>query len=327
MNFTTKISLTKSNRPIDYHSRMACLGSCFAVNIGQKFNYFKFENTINPFGILFHPLAIEKLVLKAIDQDVISEKDIFFHNEQWHSFDAHSELGQADKTRFLEYLNHGLEKTRASLQSATHLLITLGTAWVYRHLESGEVVANCHKIPQKAFQKELLSIEQILQSLQTILHRVRSVNPDVKIIFTVSPVRHLKDGFVENQLSKAHLIAALHRSINFPDFSQNVKNEEGWEEPSYFPAYEIVMDELRDYRFYAEDMLHPNQIAIDYIWERFRESHIAATAYPVMNEVESIQKALCHKPFNIDSAKHQQFLSDLNKRISSLNERFPKMVF
>lgn len=314
MNFFTKVSIPNSKYPIDYHSKIVCLGSCFAVNIGQKFNYFKFENTLNPFGILFHPAAIEKLISQAVNQDVILEKDIFFHNEQWHSFDAHSELNKTDKNEFLGHLNSSLEKFGTDLQTATHIFITLGTAWVYRHLESGKIVANCHKILQKSFQKELLSVEQIRQHLESILYQIRRINPEVKVIFTVSPVRHLKDGFVENQRSKAHLIAALHQTIS-PI------------EATYFPAYEILMDELRDYRFYAEDLLHPNQTAIDYIWERLRESHISATVYPVMNEVESIQKALAHKPFESSSTKHQQFLFDLNRRINSLNEQFPKMIF
>lgn len=320
MNFSTKIPLSNSNHPIDYHSKIICLGSCFAVNIGQKFNHFKFENTVNPFGILFHPLAIEKLISKVINQNILSDNDIFYHNEQWHSFDVHSELSQTDKSQFLDNLNRELAETRTDIKAASHLFITLGTAWVYRHLESDEIVANCHKIPQKAFRKELLSVEQIQQSLKNILKLIRSINPDVKMIFTVSPVRHLKDGFVENQRSKAHLIAALHHIIDtFPN--------ETWGKTAYFPAYEIVMDELRDYRFYAEDMIHPNQIAIDYIWKRFRETEISPTAYPVMNEVENIQKALAHKPFDVHSSKHQQFLSDLNKQISNLKERFPKMVF
>ncbi|MDZ4148014.1 MAG: GSCFA domain-containing protein [Flavobacteriaceae bacterium] len=320
MNFNTKIQLSSSPHPIDYHSKIICLGSCFAVNIGLKFNYFKFENTVNPFGILFHPLAIEKLISKAINQDSITKKDLFFHNEQWHSFDVHSALSQTDESQFLVHLNRLLTKTRTEIKTATHLFITLGTAWVYRHLESDEIVANCHKIPQKAFRKELLSVEQIQLSLISILHQIRSINPNVKVIFTVSPVRHLKDGFVENQRSKAHLITALHQTT---DTSSNGN----WGEATYFPAYEIVMDELRDYRFYAEDMIHPNQIAIDYIWKRFRETQISPTAYPVMNEVENIQKALAHKPFDIHSSKHQQFLSDLNKQITVLKEQFPIMVF
>ena len=316
MNFTTKIPLSNSNHPIDYHSKIVCLGSCFAANIGHKFSYFKFENTINPFGILFQPPAIEKLISKAVNQDAFSEKDLFFHNEQWHSFDVHSELSQTDKNRFLEQLNHTLAKTQKDFHTATHVFITLGTAWVYRHLERDEIVANCHKIQQKAFQKELLPVEQIRQSLESILSHIRSVNPTVKILFTVSPVRHLKDGFVENQLSKAHLIYALHHTINNAPFSDAV---------TYFPAYEIVMDELRDYRFYSEDMIHPNQTAIDYIWKRFRETQISATAYAVMNEVDSIQKALAHKPFDTNSVKYKQFLFDLNQQILSLKKRFPKM--
>ena len=281
MQFSTQIPIAKSNHPIDYNSKIVSLGSCFAVNIGQKFDYFKFRNTTNPFGVLFHPLALEKFIGYAVENKHFTESDVFEHNELWHCFDAHSDLSHTDKDTLLSNLNSACSSANAKLKEASHLIITLGTAWVYRNLESGNLVANCHKAPQKQFTKELLSIDAIKQSLENIIKIAKQVNPDIHIIFTVSPVRHIKDGFTENQWSKANLISALHETINNEPQTTN-----------YFPSYEIMMDELRDYRFYAEDMIHPTDVAVDYIWERFTEAYIAPQAQDTMKLTDSIQKGL-----------------------------------
>jgi hypothetical protein len=316
MQFRTQIPISKSNFPIDYTSRIVSLGSCFAVNMSEKLDHFKFQNTANPFGILFHPLAIEQFIDFAVSQKVFTEKDIFFHNERWHSFDAHSDLSNADKSELLQNLNQTIEQSNSRLKEATHLIITLGTAWVYRNIESDAVVANCHKVPQKQFEKELLSVETIIQSLEKTIALIEKVNKEAKIIFTVSPVRHIKDGFVENQWSKANLISAIHQTINA---KQSLMN--------YFPSYEIMMDELRDYRFYAEDMLHPNQIAIDYIWQRFKEIWIAESAYKTMDEVDAIQKGLAHRPFNPNSESHLKFEASLIEKKTKLVSEYPFMKF
>ncbi len=316
MQFTTPIPIEKSNHQIDYNSKIVSLGSCFAVNIGEKFEHYKFQNSINPFGILFHPLALEKIISKVILKDEFSEEDIFFHNERWHSFDVHSDLSASDKALFLKTLNSNLEKLHSDLLESSHVIITLGTSWVYRNLKSDEVVANCHKVPQKAFKKELLSVGDIKISLEKIIDTISSINKKTKIIFTISPVRHIKDGFVENQWSKANLISAL----------QEIKNQKS-EIINYFPSYEIMMDELRDYRFYAEDMIHPNQTAIDYIWKRFSETWISEQASATLQEIENIQKGLNHRPFNEKSEQHLLFLDKLRQRISILEQQFPLMKF
>jgi hypothetical protein len=292
------------------------LGSCFAVNIAEKLDYFKFQNTSNPFGILFHPLAIEKLIDFAVFQKQFTEKDVFFHEERWHSFDVHSDLSNPNKEELVATLNATLRATKQQLEEATHIVITYGTSWVYRNIEQDVVVANCHKVPQKQFIKQLLSVDEIRESMGNTMQLIHSINPNCKLIFTVSPVRHLKDGFVENQLSKSHLIAAIHDKIK----SQLANLD-------YFPSYEIMMDELRDYRFYGEDMLHPNQVAIDYIWERFSQTYIAEASYKTMKEVETIQKGLAHRPFSPDSESHQHFLLKLQKRMSGLQSQFPKIQF
>ena len=316
MNFQTQISLSKETRfPIDYKARLLLLGSCFSENIGNKLKYYKFSSVQNPFGILFHPKAIESLLENAINAEEFTEEDIFNSNEGWHSFAAHSQLSSTSQEKTLQKLNQAIKITQKQLVKSTHIIITLGTSWVYRHIASDTVVANCHKIPQKEFLKELLSIEDIAESLESMIALVRDVNPNIQFIFTVSPVRHLKDGFIENQRSKAHLISAIHQVIS------------PRKRIFYFPSYEIMMDELRDYRFYAGDMIHPNQTAIHYIWEQFLGSWISEFAIETMSLVDSIQKRLQHRAFNPNSSKHQKFLEKISLDIQTIQKEFPNIIF
>lgn len=316
MQFTTKIPVQKSTFPIDYDSKVMLLGSCFAENMGKKFDYFKFQATTNPFGIIFNAVSLEKLIRRAVENRTFTENDIFFHNDLWHCYEVHSELSNLDKDAFLESLNDIIRSTNKQLNDSTHIIITLGTSWVYRNIETNEIVANCHKVPQKQFTKEFLSIHQTEESLQSIISLIHSVNPNCNFIFTVSPVRHIKDGFTENTLSKAHLIAAIHKTIT--NHKSNI---------TYFPSYEIMMDELRDYRFYAEDMLHPNQTAIDYIWIQFFENYISESVFGLMNEICSIQKGLQHRPFNPNTESHQKFVLTLEEKMKRINERLPTIQF
>jgi len=315
MKFQTQIPIQKSDFPMDYQSKIMLLGSCFAENMADKFEYFKFQTAVNPFGIIFNPVSLEKLIYRSIHKKYFTENDIFFHNESWHCYEVHSELSNPDKVEFLETLNQLIDSTNQQLANASYIIITLGTSWVYRHVETHEIVANCHKVPQKQFVKELLSIEQIEDSLQIIIAEIHAENPNCKFIFTVSPVRHIKDGFVENNVSKAHLISALNSSsFQLPT-------------SSYFPSYEIMMDELRDYRFYAEDMLHPNQTAIDYIWIKFFENYVDEKEFETMQQVCDIQKALHHRPFNPNSESHLKFLDNLNQKINTLVKKYPQFNF
>ncbi|TGD56904.1 GSCFA domain-containing protein [Flavobacterium humi] len=316
MQFSTKVPIPDSANPIGYDSKIVSLGSCFAESIGEKFQYYHFENAINPFGIIFNPVSLERNIRRILQKESFTEKDIFFHNELWHCFEVHSKASHPDKEYFLEHLNTTLERANRQITEATHIFITLGTAWVYRDIASGEIVANCHKVPQKQFAKELLSTEAIQKSIQHISDLIFEANSKAVIVFTVSPVRHIKDGFTENQHSKSHLFAALHAVLG-----------SAGPRLGYFPSYEIMMDELRDYRFYTEDMLHPNTVAIDYIWKRFTETTVSPAAFPVMETVDAIQKGLAHRPFNPDSESHQKFLQHLNQKINTLVSRFPNMKF
>ena len=316
MKLQTHIPLEEQeHNQLDYHSKIMMLGSCFVEHIGEKLEYFKFQNSRNPFGILFHPLAIESFITNVVNEKVYAHSDLFFHNEQWQTYEAHSKLSNTSKDNVLETLNTQIRKTHRSLKDASHLIITLGTSWVYRHIETDVIVANCHKVPQKQFLKELLSVSDIIESVEGFLSVLKTINPKLSVIFTVSPVRHLKDGCIENQQSKSHLITAIHQII---DPRKQVY---------YFPSYELMMDELRDYRFYAEDMIHPNTTAINYIWEKFQDVWISNLAKPTMKEVDTLQKGLLHKPFNPSSKAYALFVSQLKSQKEQLCERFTHMAF
>lgn len=310
MIFRTNIQLQPERNQIDYTSRLLLIGSCFSENIYKKLNYFKFNAISNPFGILFNPIAIENLITNAINQKKYSEKDIFILNERWHCFDAHSDLSSIDKDELLDNLNNAITLTKNQLTKATHIIITLGTSWVYRFIDTDSIVGNCHKVPQKKFVKELLSVDDILASLENSCVLIKDINPTINIIFTVSPVRHLKDGFVENSQSKAHLLAAIHQLV---DKRNNI---------FYFPSYEIMLDDLRDYRFYSSDMIHPNKTAVNYIWEQFQKVWISENVNSIMKEINTIQRGLAHKPFNPTSEQHQQFLVHLKQQIASLKNNY-----
>ncbi|AEM69859.1 GSCFA domain protein [Allomuricauda ruestringensis DSM 13258] len=318
MELQTKISLTPSDNPIDYHNKLMLLGSCFVENMGRKLDYFKFQQAQNPFGILFHPLAIENLVQRSIQEETYQKEEIFEQDGIWRCFDAHSDLRSEDSEELLQFLSQRLRETKIGLETSSHIVITLGTAWVYEHQDSNKIVANCHKVPQKQFTKKLLSVTKIESSLNNLVGMIQKVNPHAQIIFTISPVRHLKDGFVENQQSKAHLITAVQSVLSSRAQSREL---------SYFPSYEIMMDELRDYRFYGKDMVHPNELAVDYIWERFKSVWIAEDAYSIMDEVDAVQKGLMHRPFNPDSEAHQKFKTSLRTKITYLQERYPFIKF
>lgn len=319
MKLQTQIPLTKQpDNHIDYQSKLVLLGSCFAENMAEKFEYFKFQTTTNPFGIIFNPFSIEKLVNRIINKTEFTEKDIFFHNDLWHCYEIHSQLSNSNKEEFLTTLNALISSTNKQLTSSTHIIITYGTSWVYRNIESNEIVANCHKVPQKHFTKELLSIETIKNSIQNTIQLIQKINPNCNIIFTVSPVRHIKDGFAENTLSKAHLVASIYNVLQVSPLG--IKGQ-------YFPSFELMMDELRDYRFYADDMLHPNQTAINYIWEKFNDVWIHPETFKTMTLVDTIQKGLLHKPFNPQTQSHQAFLEDLEGKKQTLQNQFPHIVF
>ncbi|MBC7641423.1 MAG: GSCFA domain-containing protein, partial [Flavobacterium sp.] len=278
MQFRTQISIPKSNFPIDYNSKIMSLGSCFAENISEKLDYFKFQNIVNPFGIIFNAISIERIIQRIVDQELFTENDIFYHNELWHCSEVHSSLSHPDKEQFIQNLNEILKLSHSQITKLSHFIITYGTSWVYRNLETNNIVANCHKLPQKYFKKELLTLAKTEKSIENTISLIHSINKNVKFVLTVSPVRHIKDGFVENNVSKSVLLQTIYILLQTEHYKLNIE---------YFCSYEIILDELRDYRFYKPDMLHPNEIAVNYVWLKFVESSISSASFFTMNQVEN----------------------------------------
>tara|TARA_R110000787_G_scaffold96415_5_gene199795 strand:- start:12261 stop:13217 length:957 start_codon:yes stop_codon:yes gene_type:complete len=318
MKLQTKIPIISNEPKIDYDSKIVLLGSCFVENIGDKLNYVKFQTLQNPFGILFHPIAIENIIERALQNNSFTEEDVFFKNDRWYCFEMHSSINATNKKYFLDLINIKLAELKAYLLNSTHVVLTFGTAWVYRFIKTKKLVANCFKIPQKEFKKKLLSVSDISSSLSNIISLIKENNPKASIITTVSPVRHLKDGFVENNLSKAHLITAIHQVLSKDSNSKT---------HFYFPSYEMMMDELREYRFYKEDMIHPNNIAVTIIWEAFNQAWISSKTEPFQKVILAIQTGLKHKPFNPDSEEHLLFVKDLKSKINLIKKEIPHLKF
>jgi hypothetical protein len=279
--------------------------------MGAKLDYFKFRKDQNPFGVLFHPLAIEGLITRAIEVVPFTEEDLFYQDGIWHSFEVHSLVNATSKEALVALLNEKLGVLKTTIETASHIVFTFGTARVYRHLALDKIVANCHKVANKEFSKELLSVVGVSNSVEKIKNAIHKANPEATIITTVSPVRHIKDGFVENTQSKAHLLAGIHAVEGL----------------HYFPAYELMLDELRDYRFYKSDLIHPNETAIDIIWERFNEAWVDQNTLTLQKEIDVIQKGLQHKPFHPESEGHQVFLKSLQQKIEALKAHLPGRHF
>ncbi len=317
MLWTTPFPINNNANPIDYHSKVFSIGSCFAVNIAQKLSHYKFNSVINPFGILFHPVAIDDILCRAVNAVNFEEHDAFLHNDVYQSYSVHSALSKSDRSIFLSDLNRNLHQTQQDLKEASHVIITYGTAWVYKYIDTEKIVANCHKVPSEKFQKELLSVSEIEVVIRNTIQSLLNINSTIKIIFTISPVRHVKDGLIENQRSKSNLFSALH----------NVISECGTETISYFPSYEILMDELRDYRFYASDLLHPNDIAIDYIWNRFVNTSISDMSQGILKQIAALIRSQAHRPIGEITAAYQAHVSATQSKIHEFCRRHPHIKF
>ena len=315
MKLQTKIPIESETPKIDYDSKIVLVGSCFVESIGDKLDYLKFQTLQNPFGILFHPIAIERIIERSLESNFFTESDIFFKNERWHCFELHSSVCATTKIDFLSLINNKLKELREYLITASHIVLTFGTSWVYRFLKTKKIVANCFKIPQKEFQKELLSIEEIKTSYNNIVTQILSRNPDTQIITTISPVRHVKEGIIENNRSKAHLITALQQLV----FEEK--------KVCYFPSYELMIDQLRDYRFYKEDMIHPNGTAIKIIWEFFKKTWISKETESIQKSIRTIRSGLDHQPFDPTSKQHQLFLQDLKTKMNQVEKEFSHIKF
>ncbi|MBC7934675.1 MAG: GSCFA domain-containing protein [Rhizobacter sp.] len=310
LEFTPKPFDTK----IAHEHKLFLAGSCFTEQIGSKLAAHKFRIIDNPNGILFNPVSIAKSVVSYIENKLYTEADLFYSNELWGSWEHHTRFSGVSKEETLHLINNSQKAAQEFLKEADWLLLTLGSAFVYQ-LENNQVVANCHKVPTDKFRKRLLSPEEVITTLDTLIHRLKNFNPGLKIMFTISPVRHLRDGFVENNRSKSTLIHAVHHLVD--KFGGLY----------YFPAYELIIDDLRDYRFFAEDMVHPNYAATSYVWEKFVAACIDEPAQSLMKEINIINAAKNHKAFNPASEAHKKFLHNNLVRVKNLEEKFSYINF
>lgn len=308
--FRTEIPVTQSSKKISYHSPVMFVGSCFSEYIGNKVGEAKFSIDNNPFGIVYNPMSVKLVLNRLMENKRYAQDELFNYEGLWSSFDHHTRFSDVEETTCLQKINERLEFSSQILSKAGFLFITFGTSFVYTRKTDGQVVANCHKLPSSEFIRKRLSVEEIVAAYHLLLEQVLKRNPHLNIVFTLSPVRHWKDGAHENQISKATLLLAIDQiNKTFP-------------QTAYFPSYEIVMDDLRDYRFYEEDMLHPNKVAINYIWNRFKETYMDADTLNLMKEVEKVMQARNHRPFNPKSEPYYKFVRQNLDKIGFLREQF-----
>ncbi len=315
MNLQTKITVTVPDFSIDYNSKLMMLGSCFAENMGSKFSYYKFDVDVNPCGIIYNPLSVANVLRLIVERKQFEKADLRKVGEKWVSLYHHGAFSSTDSEECLRRINERLVKATEELPSLDLLVITWGTAWVYKYVRENMVVSNCHKIPSQEFERSRLSVERIVEEYMGLIGRLREVNPGLRVLFTVSPIRHWKDGAHGNQLSKATLFLAIDQ------LCERLKHV------YYFPAYEIVLDELRDYRFYADDMLHMSSFTIDYIWERFLYSFISPEVLGLMNQIGRINKGVAHRPFDPCSEDYQRLVKKMLAEITMISRSYPMIDF
>jgi hypothetical protein len=306
MQFKLEFNIDPFHDQLKFGDGVLLLGSCFSDQIGQLLRASKFNVLINPFGTLYNPNAIFQVLEDSLSK---SAPEIVEIDEIFYSWNTHSDVRASSEMELESAVQERYQQCNKSIKTAKWIIITPGTSWVYRLLAKNIRVANCHKAPQKEFAKELLSVDEIVSDFDILKAKIKKLNPDIQYIFTVSPVRHIKDGLVENNLSKAILIQAIHRIVKNNDDCQ------------YFPSYEILMDELRDYRFYSTDMTHPNQQAINYVWDRFVEVVMDRPTQILINSWQKIQKSISHRPFNPGSASHQKFLRSTIEKLTGFKDK------
>lgn len=321
MKFHFEFDVKKLPDLIHHQHQLFLIGSCFTENMGEKLRRHKFKVTENPNGILFNPVSVTEALTSYIQNEPVSETALFFYNDAWHSWKHHSRYSGVSKAGALYKINASLAAAHEALKSSSYLIVTLGSAWVYTltaeatPTQVGTVAANNHKAPANWFFRRLLSAEEVVQCFDQLIHRLKYFNPALQIIFTISPVRHLREGVVENNRSKAVLIQAVHYLVN------------KFQGLYYFPAYELVIDDLRDYRFYAEDLVHPNYQATQYVWEKFTEACISEKSKKLMHEVASVDLAYRHRPMHPGSGEHKKFLERFLSKTRALQQDHPYLNF
>jgi len=300
--FQTKIEILPTPLSITYLDAVMTLGSCFAENIGRKMEEVCFDTEVNPFGVLYNPISMINSIELLLDNKQFTPDDIFESRSLWHSF-SHSSLFSAVTVEdCLDKINSRMTLASNFIRKANVLLITFGTAWIFEERKSGRVVSNCHKLPAAEFVRHRLSVEEIVTNYSSLIDKLSIKLPNLQLIFSVSPIRHWKDGAHENNLSKSTLLLAIDEL------------QKQFDQVHYFPAYEIQLDELRDYRFYASDMLHPSEVAVNYIWKRFSETYFDTATQGIKKEVEQLVSDLSHRPLQPDSEEFRKFRQSVEKR-------------
>jgi hypothetical protein len=309
--FRTPIEIPVSEFNLTYKKNITMIGSCFTDNIGKKLTHYKFPVSINPFGVLYNPDSVRNALDILVNEKYFGEEDLYEHNSRWLSFYHDTSFSGHDREMVLQEINKSIHSGNQWLNKTNLLIITFGTARVYHHKKRDHIVSNCHKVPAKEFNRYLLDINEIVDGYRELIGQLKKFNPKLHIVFTISPVRHWKDGAVGNQQSKAILVLAIKKLLGeFPELE-------------YFPAYEILMDELRNYRFYAEDMLHPGETGINYIWDRFCETYIKKSTWKLMEKVDAIVKAKNHRPFHPKSLEYQEFLKKQIEKTEQFLDKYP----
>ncbi|MDF1698972.1 MAG: GSCFA domain-containing protein [Saprospiraceae bacterium] len=313
--FFTPVHFPSQQDKIFCQSKILTIGSCFSDNIGKKLIQHGFSTRSNPFAIIFNPVSIARMITRVLNETRVKKEELSNIMQRYFHYDFHSSFDHTVPDLVLENINYALSSNQQFIKEVDTVIITLGTSIVYRHIESNTIVSNCHKVPGNQFDKEMLSIEHMKGELLKCINNLQKLNPGIKIILTVSPVRHTKEGVIENSLSKARLIALSHALV---------QENEG---VSYFPAFELMMDELRDYRFYEADLIHPNQQAIDIIWSRFIHAYFNEKALKKVADFRGLNSALHHKPFDVASPQHQKFVNKQLEKIKDLKKSYPEFDF
>ena len=318
MRLTIPVELPKGELEISHATRQMIMGSCFAENIGKRLVACKFPAMLNPFGILYNPLSIAAALRRIVAGELFADDspELAFHGERWHSMLHHGDFSRRDKGELLAAVNGSIEAARAHLSGLDLLTLTFGTAYVYRRKSDNMVVGNCHKIPGTEFTRSLLTVGEVVDATAEAFEQLLGCSKDAKMLLTVSPIRHIRDGAHGNQVSNAVLLRAVEELKRcFPGTV------------FYFPAYEIILDELRDYRFYAEDMVHPSETAAGYVWECFRNTYFGEATDSLATQIEDITRALAHRPFDAQAQAHIEFKRKLLSKIEALKEKYPLLDF
>ncbi len=312
MEFRTMIHPREGEHFMRHSDKIMLMGSCFSDNIGARLKDAMVDVVVNPFGTIFNPLSMASALHKLIDGEVVAGVDLFMSNGVWNSYDFHSRFSMADKDAALERMNSSITTAHDHLRQCHLLVLTLGTAVVYRRRDTGEVVNNCHKVPQHEFTRRLAGVDEITDALIAVMNRVHDLNPELRVLFTVSPIRHIADGLEMNSLSKAVLRVAVNNVV------RACKDWVG-----YFPAFEIVIDDLRDYRFYSADMVHPSDVAIEYIWQTFQATYFDDRSTQAIARCERVSKRLKHRPMSNNPDVVARFNADTQAVIANLKKEYP----